>query len=151
MLGQLILKVPRKGGYEQPSQELEVASWVPFLTHKGWVLSAWTGMFWGAVLTVPPRLSQSWEATLTVLPLLCSADDEAMATEVTPPASAELTELGKCLMTQEVREQALISPTLSLCSVSRLPVVQPDAATDCWAAGAFPSVRIFSWEHTWVF
>ncbi|NWI97156.1 XPO5 protein, partial [Pitta sordida] len=28
-------------------------------------------------------------------------DDEAMATEVTPPASAELTELGKCLMKQE--------------------------------------------------
>ncbi|KAL2306176.1 hypothetical protein Nmel_004088 [Mimus melanotis] len=32
---------------------------------------------------------------------LCSADDEAMATEVTPPANAELTELGKCLMKQE--------------------------------------------------
>uniref|UniRef100_A0A8C5TLD8 Exportin 5 n=1 Tax=Malurus cyaneus samueli TaxID=2593467 RepID=A0A8C5TLD8_9PASS len=28
-------------------------------------------------------------------------DDEAMATEVTPPANAELTELGKCLMKQE--------------------------------------------------
>lgn len=34
---------------------------------------------------------------------LSCADDEAMATDVTPPASAELTELGKCLMKQEVR------------------------------------------------
>ena len=49
-----------------------------------------------------------------MLPLLCSADDEAMATEVTPPASAELTELGKCLMRQEVRVHALTSPS-SLC------------------------------------
>uniref|UniRef100_A0A8C6ZCB3 Exportin-5 C-terminal domain-containing protein n=1 Tax=Nothoprocta perdicaria TaxID=30464 RepID=A0A8C6ZCB3_NOTPE len=40
-------------------------------------------------------------ATLTLLPLLCPADDEVMATDVTPPASAELTELGKCLMKQE--------------------------------------------------
>lgn len=35
--------------------------------------------------------------------LLPCADDEAMATDVAPPASAELTELGKCLMKQEVR------------------------------------------------
>ncbi|NXA32685.1 XPO5 protein, partial [Eudromia elegans] len=37
----------------------------------------------------------------THTPCLCSADDEVMATDVTPPASAELTELGKCLMKQE--------------------------------------------------
>lgn len=48
----------------------------------------------------------------SVLPLLCSTDDEAMATEVTPPASAELTELGKCLMNQEVRVHALTSTIL---------------------------------------
>lgn len=44
---------------------------------------------------------------------LCSADDEAMATEVTPPANAELTELGKCLMKQEVRVCALTATTFS--------------------------------------
>lgn len=84
----------------------------------------------------------------TVLPFLCSADDEAMATEVTPPASAELTELGKCLMKQEVRVHALTSTLLSLYSLSHF-VTQPDAATEIEAAGAFPSARIFSWEHTW--
>ena len=29
-------------------------------------------------------------------------DEEMMSTEVTPPSSSELTELGKCLMKQEV-------------------------------------------------
>lgn len=83
------------------------------------------------VLAVPPCVALSpWEAMFTVLPLLCSADDEAMATDVTPPASAELTELGKCLMKQEVRSYAPTSTILSLYSLSCLPVVQPGAATD---------------------
>lgn len=55
---------------------------------------------------------------------LCSADDEAMATEVTPPANAELTELGKCLMKQEVRACALTATTLSLYSLSHLSALQ---------------------------
>lgn len=83
----------------------------------------------------------------TVLPFLCSADDEAMATEVTPPASAELTELGQCLMKQEVRVHALISTLLSLYFLSHF-VTQLDAVTEMEAAGTFPSARIFSWEHT---
>lgn len=30
-------------------KEQEVASWEPFMHHKGWVLSAWREMFWQAV------------------------------------------------------------------------------------------------------
>lgn len=100
------------------------------------------------VLTVPPCISLSpQEAVFTVLPFLCSADDEAMATEVTPPASAELTELGKCLMKQEVRAHALTSTVLSLYSLSHLPGVQPDVATEMETAAAFPNVTVFSQEH----
>lgn len=61
---------------------------------------------------------------------LCSADDEAMATEVTPPANAELTELGKCLMKQEVRACALTATILSLYSLSYLTALQPDTGAE---------------------
>lgn len=70
----------------------------------------------------------------TVLPFLCSADDEAMVTEVTPPTSAELTELGKCLTKQEVRAHTLTSSILSLYSLSH----QPATATEMQASGASP-------------
>lgn len=36
-------------------------------------------------------------------------DDEMMSTEATPPSSSELTELGKCLMKQEVRKLSFTS------------------------------------------
>jgi len=48
-------------------------------------------------------LPQSSGGPIHSAAFLSCADDEAMATDVTPPASAELTELGKCLMKQEVR------------------------------------------------
>ncbi|POI32026.1 hypothetical protein CIB84_004221 [Bambusicola thoracicus] len=46
-------------------------------------------------------LPQSSGGPIHSAAFLSCADDEAMATDVTPPASAELTELGKCLMKQE--------------------------------------------------
>lgn len=59
-------------------------------------------------------LPESSGGCIHSLAFLSSADDEAMATEVAPPASAELTELGKCLTQQEVRAPALTATTLSL-------------------------------------
>lgn len=53
-----------------------------------------------------------------------------MATEVTPPANAELTELGKCLMKQEVRGGALTAAILSLYSLSHLSALQPDTPAE---------------------
>lgn len=62
-----------------------------------------------------------------------------MATEVTPPANAELTELGKCLMKQEVRACALTATILSLYSLSHLSALQPGTAAEIQAARAFPT------------
>lgn len=39
-------------------------------------------------------------------------DEEMMSTEVTPPSSSELTELGKCLMKQEVRKMTFCPSSL---------------------------------------
>ncbi|NXA10140.1 XPO5 protein, partial [Sapayoa aenigma] len=59
-------------------------------------------------------------------------DDEAMATEVTPPASAELTELGKCLMKQEdVCTAVLITAYTSLSWKDTLSC-QRTTAQLCW-------------------
>lgn len=88
---------------------------------------------WGVILTAPRGglrkrvgravllraqsllcLPESSGGRVHSLAFLSSADDEAMATEVAPPASAELTELGKCLTQQEVRAPALTATTLSL-------------------------------------
>lgn len=66
------------------------------------------------------RLPQSSGGRVHSVAFPSSADDEAMATEVAPPASAELTELGKCLTQQEVRAPALTATTLSLHSVTLL-------------------------------
>ncbi|XP_075781130.1 exportin-5 isoform X3 [Pelodiscus sinensis] len=59
-------------------------------------------------------------------------DDEMMSTEVTPPSSAELTELGKCLMKQEdVCTALLITAYRSLCWKDTLSC-QRTTTQLCW-------------------
>lgn len=53
-----------------------------------------------------------------------------MSTDVTPPASAELTELGKCLMKQEVRHGELL------------------AASPPYLFPKLPAVGIFNLSHS---
>lgn len=80
---------------------------------------------------------------------LCSADDEAMATEVTPPANAELTELGKCLMKQEVSVCSDCHHPSSVLFVTFVCSAARHCCRDlgCWSV---PHVRITSWEHAWL-
>ncbi|KAJ7404263.1 Exportin-5 [Willisornis vidua] len=62
-------------------------------------------------------------------------DDEAMATEVTPSANAELTELGKCLMKQEVLPGNLLPDAVSWFFTSVLRGLQVHGQHDgCMAA-----------------
>ncbi|KFR10526.1 Exportin-5, partial [Opisthocomus hoazin] len=59
-------------------------------------------------------------------------DDEAMATEVTPPASAELTELGKCLMRQEDVCTALLITAYASLSWKDTLSCQRTTTQLCW-------------------
>ncbi|XP_074945316.1 exportin-5 isoform X3 [Phalacrocorax aristotelis] len=59
-------------------------------------------------------------------------DDEAMATEVTPPASAELTELGKCLMKQEDVCTALLITAYTSLSWKDTLSCQRTTTQLCW-------------------
>ncbi|XP_075002821.1 exportin-5 isoform X10 [Calonectris borealis] len=59
-------------------------------------------------------------------------DDEAMATEVTPPASAELTELGKCLMKQEDICTALLITAYTSLSWKDTLSCQRTTTQLCW-------------------
>ncbi|KAJ7413544.1 hypothetical protein BTVI_43287 [Pitangus sulphuratus] len=77
-------------------------------------------------------------------------DDEAMATEVTPPANAELTELGKCLMKQEVHGQhdgcmaALVNLAFQIYeALVRNPVLHPNVrlAGEWWKTNPMPAWR----------
>ncbi|PKU49106.1 hypothetical protein llap_548 [Limosa lapponica baueri] len=59
-------------------------------------------------------------------------NDEAMATEVTPPASAELTELGKCLMKQEDVCTALLITAYTSLSWKDTLSCQRTTTQLCW-------------------
>ncbi|XP_035747901.1 exportin-5, partial [Egretta garzetta] len=59
-------------------------------------------------------------------------DDEAMATEVTPPTSAELTELGKCLMKQEDVCTALLITAYTSLSWKDTLSCQRTTTQLCW-------------------
>ncbi|XP_010579563.1 PREDICTED: exportin-5, partial [Haliaeetus leucocephalus] len=59
-------------------------------------------------------------------------DDEAMATDVTPPASAELTELGKCLMKQEDVCTALLITAYTSLSWKDTLSCQRTTTQLCW-------------------
>uniref|UniRef100_A0A8B9V4D7 Exportin-5 C-terminal domain-containing protein n=1 Tax=Anas zonorhyncha TaxID=75864 RepID=A0A8B9V4D7_9AVES len=67
-----------------------------------------------------------------VLAFLSSADDEAMATEVAPPASAELTELGKCLTQQEDVCTALLVTAYTSLSWKDTLSCQRTTTQLCW-------------------
>lgn len=66
--------------------------------------------------------------------LFFPVDEEMMSTEVTPPSNSELTELGKCLMKQEVRKLSFHSfPMLCAHFERDFPLVDPSKPkTELW-------------------
>uniref|UniRef100_A0A8B9SY97 Exportin-5 n=1 Tax=Anas platyrhynchos TaxID=8839 RepID=A0A8B9SY97_ANAPL len=77
-------------------------------------------------------LPESSGGCIHSLAFLSSADDEAMATEVAPPASAELTELGKCLTQQEDVCTALLVTAYTSLSWKDTLSCQRTTTQLCW-------------------